>query len=97
MADRLEALTSVLVAARALQRHGPTNALLAALFSAVDAVDACVVGSPVPGMCQADPACWRRVEVGTTCFQHSAIAQQPHPWESLRRRDATLSGGDDGQ
>lgn len=39
MSYREEALVSVYVAARALQRHGPTNDLLAALFAAVEAVD----------------------------------------------------------
>lgn len=40
MSTREEALVAVYVAARALQRHGPTNELLAALFAAVEAVDA---------------------------------------------------------
>ena len=38
--SRDEALVAVYVAGRALQRHGPTNELLAALFAAVEAVDA---------------------------------------------------------
>lgn len=48
-----------------------------------------------PGLC-AVAECWRTVEVGSTCYLHSEIAQRPHPWEQARMRDRALRGVGDG-
>lgn len=80
----------------------PAFRQLAAAVDAVDAVgetDAELVMPPArvvavyrredrdrPGLCQADPECWRTADVGSTCYHHSPMAQKPHPWQTAQLR-----------